>query len=76
MAGGMASAQVARDACRRDETPTSQPDVLNGPSWVQLAADAPWRRSTGGVGASGGGNRGVDGDRDLSAIFEILGTSR
>ena len=66
MVGGVASAQVARDACRRDETPTGQPGVLNGPSWVQLAADAPWTRSTGGVRASGGGNREGDGDRDFS----------
>ena len=76
MAGGVASAQVSRDTCVREERPRGHPGVPDGPSWVQLAADAPWRRSTGGVGASGGGNRGVDGDRDLSAIFEILGTSR
>ena len=76
MAGGVASAQVARDTCRREERPRGQPGVLNGPFWVQLATDAPWTRSTGGEWASGGGNRGGDGDRDLSAIFEILGTSR
>ena len=76
MACGVSSCQGARDACRHEERPRGQPGVLNGPSWVQLAVDAPWTRSTGDVRASGGGNRGRDGDRDLSAISKILGTSR
>ena len=72
----MASAQVARDMCRREERPRGQPGVLNGPFWVQLATDAPWTRSTGGVRVGGGGNREGDGDRDLSIISEISGTSQ
>ena len=76
MAGGVASAQVARDACGREEWQRGHLGVLSGPSWVQLAADAPWTRSTGGVRASGGGNREGDGGRDLFAISEFLGTSR
>ena len=76
MAGGVASAQVARDACGREERQRGHLGVLSGPSWVQLAADAPWMRSTGGVQVSGGGNREGDGDRDLSVISEISGTSR
>ena len=55
MAGGVASAQVSRDTCVREERPKGHPGVLNGPSWVQLAADAPWTRSTGGVRVGGGG---------------------
>ena len=54
MAGGVASAQVSRDTCVREERPRGHPGVLNGPSWVQLAADAPWTWSTGGVRAGGG----------------------
>ena len=50
----MASAQVSRDTCVREERPRGHPGVLNGPSWVQLAADAPWTRSTCGVRAGGG----------------------
>ena len=76
MTGGVASAQVARDTCRREERPRGQPGVLNGPFWVQLATDAPWTRSTGGVRASGSRNREGDGDRDLFVISEISGTSR
>ena len=76
MAGGVASAQVARDACGREERPRGHPGVLSGPFWVQLAADTPWTRSTSGVRAGGGGNREGDGDRDLSVISEISGTSQ
>ena len=76
MAGGTASAQVARDACGREERPRGHAGVLSGPSWVQLVADAPWTRSTGGVRAGSGGNREGDGDRDLSVISEISGTSQ
>ena len=54
MAGGAASAQVSRDTCVREERPRGHPGVLKGPSWVQLAADAPWTRSTDGVWAGGG----------------------
>ena len=76
MAGGVASAQVSRDTCVREERPKGHPGVLNGPSWVQLAADAPWTRSTGDVRASVGGNGEGDEDRGLSVIYEISGTSR
>ena len=45
---------MARDACRHEERPRGHPGVLDGPSRVQLAVDAPWTRSTGGVRAGGG----------------------
>ena len=67
---------MARDVCRREERPRGHPGVLSGPSWVQLATDALWTRSTGDVWASGGGNGEGDEDRGLSVIYEILGTSR
>ena len=54
MAGGVASAQVSRDTCVREERPRGSPGVPGGLSWVQLAVDAPWTRSTGGVRAGGG----------------------
>ena len=53
MAGGVASAQVSRDTCVREERPRGHLGVLNGPSWIQLAANAPWTRSTGGIRAGG-----------------------
>ena len=67
---------VARDACRREERPRGHPGVLSRPSWVQLAADAPWTWSTGDVRASVGGNREGDENRGIYVIYEISGTSR
>jgi hypothetical protein len=46
----VASAQVSV----REERPRGHPGVPDGPSWVQLAAGAPWTRSTDGVRAGGG----------------------
>ena len=46
---------VQGHVCVREERPRGHPGVLNGPSWVQLAADAPWMRSTGGIRAGSGG---------------------
>ena len=53
MAGGVASAQVSRDTCVREERPRGRLGVPGVLSWVQLVADAPWTRSTGGVRAGG-----------------------
>ena len=50
----MESAQVSKDTCVCEERPRGHPGVLDGPSRVQLAVDAPWTRSTGGVRAGGG----------------------
>jgi hypothetical protein len=50
----VASTQVSRDTCVREEKPRGHPGVPDGLSWVQLAADVPWTRSTGGVRAGGG----------------------
>ena len=72
----MSARQGAQDACERGEVPRGKPGGAGGLPWVHLAADAPWTRSTGGVRASGGGNREGDGGRDLFAISEFIGTSR
>ena len=76
MAGGVASAQVSRDTCVREERPRGHLGVLNGPSWIQLAANAPWTRSTGGVLASDGAAKGWRGNRDSFVNFKSLGTCR
>ena len=54
MAGGVASSQVSRDMCVREERPRGSTGVPSGLSWVQMAIDAPWMRSTSGVRSGGG----------------------
>ena len=68
MVGGVANAQVARDACRREERPRGHPGVLSGPpgsSWPRA------RRGRGPPAAYGRAAAETEGEMEIGTFLQF-----